>query len=102
MEKAKVTKEEIIKKLKTVIDPELGVNIVELGLIYKIIINGENVKIKMTLTSMGCPMSSYFVENVKNAVKKVKGIKKADIELTFDPPWTPKRLSKEAKAKLDL
>jgi len=96
----KLSKEEVVKQLKKVMDPELGVNIVDLGLIYDVIIKNDNVKIKMTLTSMGCPMSPYFLENVEKAAKKIKGVKKVSVGLVFEPVWSPERISKTARCKL--
>lgn len=93
-------KSQIIKKLKTVIDPELQVNIVDLGLIYGVEIEGGLVKIKMTLTSPGCPLSYIFDQLVTEAVKDVKGVKQVNVHLTFEPPWDPAKMSEEVKLKL--
>lgn len=95
-------KENILKALKKVIDPELGINIVDLGLVYETKINNGNVTVVMTLTTPGCPMGYMFDSEVVEAVKKIKGVKKVTVDLTFDPPWTPEKMSKEAKAKLRL
>jgi len=95
-----MTKFDILKQLKKVIDPELGINIVDLGLIYDVVVKENNVKIKMTLTSMGCPMSAYFLDSVSDAVKKVKGVKKVKVDLVFEPVWTPDRMNKKVKEKL--
>ncbi len=96
-----ITVAEINKSLKTVIDPEIGVNIVDLGLVYDVKVNNGNVIVVMTLTTPGCPMGYMFDSEVVKAVKKIKGVKKVKVELTFEPPWTPEKMSKEAKAKLN-
>jgi len=95
-----VKKQDILNVLKQVIDPELNLNVIDLGFIYDIEIKNDIVKVKMTLTNPQCPMSNFIVEEVKNAVKKLDGVKNVDVELVFDPPWTPERLSKTAKRKL--
>ncbi len=94
------TKDQILKKLRTVIDPELQVNIVDLGLIYGVEIKGGLVKIKMTLTSPGCPLSFVFDQMITEAVKTIKGVKDVRVHLTFDPPWDPGRMSEDARFKL--
>jgi len=93
-------KEKILEKLREVVDPELGVNIVDLGLIYEIKVDGGNVKILMTLTTPGCPMAAGFVQEVERKIRQLKGVKKVVVDLTFDPPWTPDKMSKEAKKKI--
>jgi len=99
----KIDKKTIKNKLKQVLDPELGISIVDLGLIYEIKIEKEKVKIVMTLTTIGCPLFSLIEEEVKNRLKEL-GLKEEEIELelTFDPPWTIERMSKEAKAMLGI
>lgn len=91
---------QILNKLKTVIDPEMQVNIVDLGLIYDVEIAWDLVKVKMTLTSPGCPLSFVFDQLVTEAVKTVKGVKEVKVHLTFDPPWDPAKMSEEVKLKL--
>jgi metal-sulfur cluster biosynthetic enzyme len=95
-----VTKAQVLAELKKCFDPEVPVNIVDLGLIYDVKINGGNVKIKMGMTSFGCPMKSFIVDDVKDKISKIKGVKKVDVDLVLDPPWSPDRMSKEAKKKL--
>jgi len=99
----KIDKKTIKNKLKQVLDPELGISIVDLGLIYEIKIEKEKVKIVMTLTTIGCPLFSLIEEEIKNRLKEL-GLKKEEIELelTFDPPWTIERMSKEARAMLGI
>jgi len=99
----KIDKKTIKNKLKQVLDPELGISIVDLGLIYEIKIEKEKVKIVMTLTTIGCPLFSLIEEEVKNRLKEL-GLKEEEIklELTFDPPWTIERMSNEARAMLGI
>jgi metal-sulfur cluster biosynthetic enzyme len=99
----KIDKKTIKNKLKQVLDPELGISIVDLGLIYEIKIEKEKVKIVMTLTTIGCSLFSLIEEEIKNRLKEL-GLKKEEIELelTFDPPWTLERMSKEARAMLGI
>jgi len=95
-------KDLILKKLEEVIDPELGISIVDLGLIYDVFVENGKVKVKMTLTTIGCPLFGYFETQIKEKLKELEGIKEVEVELTFDPPWTPDRLSERAKAKLNF
>lgn len=99
-----ITKEEVIQKLREVIDPELHLNIVDLGLIYDIAFNQEAgwVEISMTLTSPGCPLSYVFEEWIPAAVKKVDGVKDVKIELVWDPPWDPEKISEDAREELGM
>jgi metal-sulfur cluster biosynthetic enzyme len=90
----------ILKKLEEVLDPELGISIVDLGLIYDLSEENGKVKIKMTLTTIGCPLFGFFEKEIKEKVKEVKGVKEVEVELTFDPPWSPERISEKAKSKL--
>ncbi|MEM5766398.1 MAG: metal-sulfur cluster assembly factor [Candidatus Aenigmatarchaeota archaeon] len=94
-----VTKNQILSTLKKCFDPEIPINIVDLGLIYGVEVKDGNVKIKMGLTSPGCPMQSYIIEDVKNKISKIKGVKKVDVSMVFEP-WSPDRISKKAKKKL--
>ena len=88
------------KRLSRVIDPELQINIVDLGLVYDIKVQKGEVKILMTLTTPGCPLSGIFEELIQNALRDAEGFSKLSVELTFDPPWTPELMSDEAKASL--
>ncbi|MEM5875042.1 MAG: metal-sulfur cluster assembly factor [Candidatus Aenigmatarchaeota archaeon] len=96
-----IKEKDLLKVLENVIDPEIGINIVDLGLIYDIKVEKDSVKIKMGLTSPFCPLANYLVEMVKNAVKN-SGIKNVDVELVLNPPWTPERMSKKARKILGL
>jgi len=91
------------KQLIQVLDPELGISIVDLGLIYKIEIKKNKVKIVMTLTTIGCPLFSLIEQEIKNKLIEL-GLKEEDIvlELTFEPPWSVERMSKKAKVMLGI
>jgi metal-sulfur cluster biosynthetic enzyme len=91
-----------MRVLKKCYDPEIGVSLVDLGLIYDVQINKDKVNIKMTLTSPGCPMHSFMINDVEENVKKLKGVKDVKIELVWNPPWTPDRMSKEVRKKLGI
>jgi FeS assembly SUF system protein len=91
----------IIKKLKGVYDPEIPVNIYDLGLIYNVNVDKKsNVNIIMTLTAPGCPLADVLVNEVKKAAQSVKGIKNVKVDLTFDPPWDKSMMSEEARLEL--
>jgi FeS assembly SUF system protein len=90
--------DDIIAALKTVYDPEIPADIFELGLIYKIDIEDDrSVKIVMTLTAPGCPVAGEMPGWVQNAVGAVEGVSNVEVEMSFDPPWTPDRMSEEAQ-----
>lgn len=90
--------DDIVAALKTVYDPEIPADIFELGLVYKIDIEDDRmVKIVMTLTAPGCPVAGEMPGWVENAVGAVEGVSGVDVEMTFDPPWTPERMSEEAQ-----
>ena len=95
-----VSKEDVMKVLKECYDPEIGISLVDLGLIYDVKVDKDKVRIKMTLTTPGCPMHAMMAEDVKEKVNKIKGVKSVNIDIVFDPPWTPDRMSKEAKKML--
>ncbi len=86
--------------LKTVVDPELHINIVDLGLVYDVREEAGEVEVEMTLTTPGCPLASVIDQKIREAVTKVPGVKSVTLELTFDPPWTQEMMSDEAKAEL--
>jgi len=93
----------IIEALKTIFDPEIPVNIYDLGLIYEIRVDDEmKAHIRMTLTAPNCPVAGQMLEEVKEKTGKVKGISEVDLKLTFIPPWDPGKLSDEVKLELGL
>lgn len=95
-----VTEEKVRERLKEVIDPELNINIVDLGLIYEIDVEGKDVDILMTLTTPGCPLHGVFDEMVKREVRKLEDVEEIDVELTFEPRWSPEEMSEEARDQL--
>ncbi len=95
--------EKIVKVLKTIYDPEIPVDIYELGLIYDVLVNEDNeVKILMTLTSPNCPVAETLPVEVEEKVKSLDLVSDAEVEITFDPPWTQDLMSEEAKLELGL
>lgn len=97
-----VTENEIREVLKQVVDPEIRVDIVNLGLVYDIKIENDMVYVKMTLTSPGCPVGPQIIGEARNVIMKLEGIRDADVELLWEPPWNPEMMSEEAKDKLGI
>lgn len=96
-------KEEVIKALKGVFDPEIPVNIYDLGLIYDVIINEEgHVDVKMTLTTPGCPVAQTFPGTVEQAVNQVDGVSDCTVELVWEPPWSQDRMTEAARLELGI
>ena len=95
--------DQLVEKLKTVYDPEIPVDIYELGLIYKVDVSDDkDVAIEMTLTAPGCPVAGEMPDWVRDAVLSVEGVRSCDVNLVFDPPWDPSRMSDEAKLQLNM
>ncbi|WP_433962841.1 SUF system Fe-S cluster assembly protein [Roseitalea porphyridii] len=95
--------DDIVAALKTVYDPEIPADIYELGLIYRVDIEDDRtVKVEMTLTAPGCPVAGEMPGWVENAVRTVEGVMDVEVEMTFDPPWTPDRMSEEAQIAVGL
>ena len=96
-------KEKVIKEIKKIYDPEIPVNIYELGLIYKIdIIDEKKVNIDMTLTTPNCPVADSLPKMVKNNILNINGVSDVDLKLVWDPPWTKDKMSEAAKLELNL
>jgi metal-sulfur cluster biosynthetic enzyme len=95
-----VTKEKVLDALRQVNDPELGINLVDLGLIYDVEIEQSNVQIDMTLTTPGCPMHSFIARQAWQAVNNMPGVADAKIRIVWEPRWTPDRLSPAARTQL--
>lgn len=91
-----------MKALKECYDPEIPVNVWDLGLIYDVAVDGDKVRVKMTLTAPGCPMHSFISQEVKEKLQTVSGVKEATVEVVWDPPWSPDKMSPEAKAQLGM
>ena len=95
--------EKIVNVLKTIYDPEIPVDIYELGLIYDVFVNEDyDVKILMTLTTPNCPVAETLPLEVEEKVKSINDVKSAEVEITFDPPWTQELMSEEAKLELGM
>ncbi|HEY2406606.1 MAG TPA: DUF3079 domain-containing protein [Polyangiaceae bacterium] len=97
-----VTRFRIVEALRTVFDPEVGVNIVDLGLLYEVEMDGTLAKIALTMTSPACPLGEQLIAQVTRRVKILRGIENVDVRLVWDPPWTPERMSAAARATLGL
>ena len=95
-------KEKVIAEIKKIYDPEIPVNIYELGLIYNIDINKSDVKVKMTLTTPNCPVAESLPKEVKDSIKEIKEVSKVDLDLVWDPPWDKSMMSEAAKLELNL
>ncbi len=96
-------KAKIITEIKKIYDPEIPVNIYELGLIYDIQIDKDNnVKVNMTLTTPNCPVAESLPKEVEDSIKEVEGVKKVDLDLVWDPPWDKSMMSESAKLELNL
>jgi len=91
------TKEEVVDALRAVEDPELGMDIVELGLLYDVEVEGPKVKVIHTLTSMGCPVGPMIQENIDQIARSMPEVEDVEVELTWDPPWSPEKMSDDAK-----
>lgn len=92
-----VTEDQVKEALSAVNDPELGFNIVDLGLIYDVLVEGSSVNVTMTLTSMGCPVGPQMVAEAKAAVEGVEGVDEAQVNLVFNPPWGPDKMREELR-----
>ena len=95
-------KDKIIVEIKKIYDPEIPVNIYELGLIYDILVNNKDVKIKMTLTSPNCPVAESLPKEVKDSIMQIEEVDKVDLDLVWDPPWDKSMMSEAAKLELNL
>ena len=95
-------REQVIAEIRKIYDPEIPVNIYELGLIYDVNVKEDKAKIIMTLTSPNCPVAESLPNEVKNNIMKLEGVNKVDLELVWDPPWDKDRMSEAAKLELNL
>ena len=101
-EKLKINREDIIKCIKKVMDPEIPVNLYDLGLIYSIKILNNDVKIEMTLTNPNCPVAGQMPENVGKSIEALKGLRSVEVNLVWKPIWTKDLMSEDAKLALDI
>ena len=95
-------KEKVISEIKKIYDPEIPVNIYELGLIYDISIKDKNVSVKMTLTTPNCPVAESLPKEVKESIMEIKEVNKVDLDLVWEPPWDKSMMSESAKLELNL
>jgi metal-sulfur cluster biosynthetic enzyme len=92
-----LTKDDVVEAMRQVEDPELGMDIVDLGLLYDVDVEGSKVKVTHSLTSMGCPAGPMIQEDIYRVASELPGVEDVEIELTWDPPWTPDKMSDDAK-----
>ena len=98
----KITHDEVVGALKEVYDPEIPVNVVDLGLIYDVDINDDNVNIVMTLTAPGCGMGPYIAQNAEGRIGEVDGVSDVEVDMVFDPPWNPDMITEDGKKLLGI
>ena len=94
------TVDQVVEALKVVVDPELGINIVDLGLVYDVAVEDEVVKVTYTLTTMGCPVGPLIEQQMQQFMASVAGVQEFSAEMVLRPPWTPEMMTEEAKATL--
>ena len=97
-----LNKDKVIDALKEVYDPEIPVNIVDLGLIYDVDINGTDVDVKMTLTAAGCGMGPYIAQQAEWAISELQDVEDVNVDIVFDPPWDPERITEDGKKLLGI
>ncbi len=97
-----LNKDKVIDALKEVFDPEIPVNIVDLGLIYDVDINGSDVDVKMTLTAAGCGMGPYIAQQAEWAISELEDVEDVSVDIVFDPPWDPERITEDGKKLLGI
>ncbi len=97
-----VTREQVYEALQDCYDPEIPVNIVDLGLVYDVEVEGSAVAVKMTLTTPGCGMGGMIASNAQSLIMEIPGVEEANVDLVWDPPWDPGRISEEARQKLGI
>lgn len=102
MSTMEVTEEMAWSALREVIDPEIGCNIVDLGLVYDVAISGNSVRVRMTLTTPGCPMSETIAWGVKQALLNLPPVMDAEVDLVWDPPWNPERMTNAGRAAIGM
>ncbi|MQF65388.1 metal-sulfur cluster assembly factor [SAR202 cluster bacterium AC-409-J13_OGT_754m] len=97
-----LTKEEVIEVMKTVYDPEIPVNVVDLGLVYDVNVNAGDVHVLMTLTAPGCGMGPMIAQQAEFAISEVEGVDDVEVEMIFDPPWNPDMITEDGKKLLGI
>lgn len=101
-ETKKLTEETVLEVMSDIYDPEIPIDIVNLGLVYGIKIEGSNVTVNMTMTSPGCPAAGQIVSEAKYLIEEMEGVDEANIEVVWDPPWDPSKMSEAAKESLGM
>ncbi|MCH7801455.1 MAG: metal-sulfur cluster assembly factor [Chloroflexi bacterium] len=102
MTTATITKDDVLEALHDVFDPEIPVNVVDLGLIYGVEVDDGNVDVRLTLTFAGCGMGPYIAQQAEWRIAEMEGVEDVNVELTFDPPWTPDMITEDGKKLLGL
>lgn len=97
-----ITREQVMECLANCYDPEIPINIVDLGLVYDVLVDNDRVHVKMTLTAQGCPMAADIVRDVSQKLGTLQGLREVVVDLVWDPPWDPSRLSSAARKKLGI
>ena len=97
-----LSKEKILEALSQVYDPEIPIDIVNLGLVYKVTIDNDIVNLEMTMTSPGCPSAREIIIEAQTVVSELDGVKETNIEIVWDPPWSPEKMSEEAKLSMGI
>jgi FeS assembly SUF system protein len=95
-----VTQEQVLDALREVYDPEIGINVVDLGLVYRVEVHGGNVDVDLTMTAPGCPVYGPMVEMAEEAIRSVPGVRDVHVQLVWDPPWTPDRMAEDVRRAL--
>jgi metal-sulfur cluster biosynthetic enzyme len=96
------TRDDVIEAMRQVEDPELGMDIVDLGLLYDVEVEGPKIRVTYSLTSMGCPAGPMIEQDIVGVARSIDGVEDVEAELTFDPPWTPDKMSEDAKFILGI
>src|SRR5207249_11391805 len=96
-----LTVDGVMNALRNCYDPEIPVNIVDLGLVYNVAIDEDNVKVRMTLTTMRCPAHAYLMHQAQTEIEKIPALKTAEADIVWDPPWTPDKMNREARKRLE-
>lgn len=99
---AEIDTEALLEALRQVYDPEIPVNIVDLGLVYGVTVDGSSVNVTMTLTAIGCPVAGEVMADVQERVKEIPGVEECQVDLTFEPMWTPERMTEDARWELGM
>ena len=97
-----ITEDKVLDALKKCYDPEIPVNVVDLGLVYDVRVDGTQVNVKMTLTAMGCPMSAHISEDAQNKIQEIEGVEQARVDIVWEPRWSPEMISSAGRKTLGM